>query len=727
MKYAQVIISIPTRQIDRPFDYAIPQALEAEVQLGTKVEVPFGSKTVEGYVVGLNDSTKVDPEKIKTIRAVAQDAQPIPLELLKLATWLASFYQCLYLDALRLVLPAWTQTTERKVKTAALASPISEEEVAQMTKTSPKQAAILKALSEHGPLSVQELIELADCTAAPLHSLAKKGKVQLALKPQRRHAMAKVSSTFCRPTLTGQQKQAIETLAELPEGGVGLLWGITGSGKTEVYLNLIQQKLDSGKAAITLVPEIALTPQMVARYRSRFGDQVAVLHSQLGAGERRDEWERVRTGEARVVLGPRSALFAPIDDLGLIIIDEEHEPSYKQEAPPRYHARECAIKRAEFAGAQVVLGSATPSLESFYKAQRSDFQLVSLTQRPTGQKLPQIQLVDMRQELKDGNRSMFSWSLQESLKECLAAGQQAILFLNRRGYSTTVLCRECGQAVRCPKCDLPLTFHFNQHQLRCHYCDYHRLPPGLCPNCGSKRIRHFGTGTEKVEAELGKLFPGAKIARMDVDTTRTKGSHERILGEFRKGSAQILVGTQMVAKGLDFPNVTLVGVVMADLTLNLPDFRAAERTFQLLTQVAGRAGRGERPGKVLIQSYLPEHYSIQAAARHDYLSFFNRELPYRKRQAYPPFSRLVNITVSGREAGVAFKIAKELAGKLTGSITGPLPAPFALLRGEWRYRIMARFRPDEAVPEDWLEALTTLNYTASGVKISVDVDPVSML
>ena len=727
MKYAQVIVSIPTRQIDRPFDYAIPDSLEGEVVLGSMVVVPFGPKTLEGYVVGIEAEPSTDPKKIKKIKGLAVGSQPISPELLKLATWMASFYQCLFLDALRAVLPSWTQTAPRTVQVASLKAPLEPELLGQLSKSAPKQGTIATILAQRGAMATSELLVLAGCTPAPLKGLVQKGLVELEAKPQLREAMAGEIENSKRPILTGEQKEAIATLSQLPGGGVGLLWGITGSGKTEVYLNLIEGVLAQGKTAITLVPEIALTPQMVSRFRSRFGNNVAVLHSQLGTGERRDEWERIRQGQASVILGPRSALFAPASNLGLIIIDEEHEPSYKQEAPPRYHAREVALKRAKLSGAQVILGSATPSLESFCRAQEGRYRLVTLTERPTGQELPKIELVDMRQELSDGNRSMFSFRLQAAIGECLQAGQQAILFLNRRGFSTTVLCRECGQSVRCPKCDLPLTFHFGQQQLRCHYCDHHRLAPKICPQCGSKKIRHFGTGTEKVESELARLYPGVRLSRMDVDTTGHKGSHARILGAFRKGKTQILIGTQMVAKGLDFPNVTLVGVVMADLTLNLPDFRASERTFQLLTQVAGRAGRGERPGKVFIQSYLPEHYSIQAAAHHDYLSFYNQELPYRRRQGYPPFARLVNITISGPEAGVAERVAMELAGKLTGDLIGPMPAPFAVLRGEWRYRIMARFSADEAVPADWLEALQTLNYAASGVKISVDVDPISML
>lgn len=727
MKYAQVIVSIPTRQIDRPFDYAIPTSIQHQIVLGAKVKVPFGPKTLEGYVVGLGDKPTAQLDKIREVVGLVPGSHPIPEELLELATWMASFYQCLFLDALRVVLPSWTETAARTVQIASLSAPPSQEELTKLEKSSPKQAAIVKLLSQKGQVPTRELLELADCTQAPLRSLVEKGKVQLQLKALRREAMASAVERTERPILTAQQKEAIKRLSQLPPGKVGLLWGITGSGKTEVYLNLIEKALLQEKTAIALVPEIALTPQMVSRFRSRFGDEVAVLHSQLGTGERRDEWERVRRGEARVVLGPRSALFAPAADLGLIIIDEEHEPSYKQESPPRYHAREVAIQRARLCGAQVVLGSATPSLESFWQAESGQFELVSLTLRPTGHQLPQIHLVDMRQELSEGNRSMFSQRLQVALQECLQAGQQAILFLNRRGYSTSVLCRDCGQSVRCPNCDIPLTFHFGQHQLKCHYCDYHRLAPNICPQCGSNKIRHFGTGTEKVAAELTRLYPGVRLARMDVDTTRQKGSHERILGAFRQGKTQILVGTQMVAKGLDFPNVTLVGVVMADLTLNLPDFRAAERNFQLLTQVAGRAGRGDRPGKVFIQSYLPEHYSIQAAAHHDYLTFYSQELPYRRRQGYPPFSRLVNITISGPEEGVTQRVAQALASSLTGNIVGPVPAPFAVLRGEWRYRIMARFSPDETVPEDWLSALSTLNYGASGVKVSVDVDPVSML
>lgn len=724
---AQVIVSIPSRQIDHPFDYLIPPELRGQVQLGSQVEVPFGRQTQRGFVVGLKTETELDPKKLRPIRGLLSQS-PLDRELLELASWIASFYQSLYLDSLKLVLPSWTQKKGKTTEFFTPATSPSHEEWEQLQRRAPKQAELLAILQDKGSLPKKTLLQLGAASEGPLKGLEEKGLVRVSLKPQRRQAMAKVQGeSEVRPTLTSQQERAIETLEALPGGGVGLLWGITGSGKTEVYLNLIEETLKRGQTAITLVPEIALTPQMVSRFRSRFGSQVAVLHSQLSEGERRDEWELVRTGEAQVALGPRSALFAPTENLGLIIIDEEHEPSYKQESSPRYRARDVAIKRGQLAGAKVVLGSATPSLESFYQAQAGEFQLVALTERPTGQDLPAIQLVDMRAELAEDNRSMFSLPLQEALVGSLARGEQAILFLNRRGFNTAVLCRECGQAVTCPDCNLALTYHFRQQQLRCHYCGYHRLSPKICPTCGSAKIRHFGTGTEKVEAELERLFPGVKISRMDVDTTGKKGSHEEILSAFRSGESQILIGTQMVAKGLDFPNVTMVGVVMADLTLNLPDFRASERTFQLLTQVAGRAGRGERPGEVLIQSYLPEHYSIQAAAKHDYLSFYQQELPFRRRQNYPPFVRLVNITVSGPEKQVALRVAQTLRAELSGNCQGPLPAPFPYLRGQWRYRILARFPQGEAIPGNWLKALSELNYTSSGVKVSVDVDPISML
>ncbi len=429
------------------------------------------------------------------------------------------------------------------------------------------------------------------------------------------------------------------------ESKVFLLQGVTGSGKTEVYLQSIALCIEQGRQAIVLVPEISLTPQMVERFKSRFGDAVAVLHSRLSGGERYDEWRKIKERRVKVAIGARSAIFAPFEQIGLIIIDEEHESSYKQEETPKYHAREVAVKRARQHNAVVVLGSATPSLESFMAARRASLQLgggalLPLPQRALGRPLPPVEVVDMREELKDGNRSMFSRRLHSALQQCLERGEQAVLLLNRRGYSTFVMCRSCGYTAGCPHCDISLTYHQRTRMLRCHYCGHAERSPETCPDCGSEHIRFFGTGTQRVEEELVKLFPGIRVIRMDVDTTTEKGSHEKWLTQFGQHKADVLLGTQMVAKGLDFPLVTLVGVIAADSSLNLPDFRAAEKTFQLLTQVAGRAGRHHLPGQVVIQSYMPEHYSIQTAKLHDYDAFLEEELKHRRLLSYPPFCGL---------------------------------------------------------------------------------------
>jgi primosomal protein N' (replication factor Y) len=483
------------------------------------------------------------------------------------------------------------------------------------------------------------------------------------------------------------------------------------------------------------VPEIALTPQMIGRFRARFGAAVAVLHSALSAGEKFDEWQRIRRGDVSIVVGARSAIFAPFDNVGLIIIDEEHEHSYKQESPaPCYHAREVAEERARLEGGLLVLGSATPALESFYKAQTGFYRMVSMLHRVEIRPMPEVTLVDMRSELHGGNKSIFSRPLQEALDQTMAAGEQAILFLNRRGYNTFIMCRNCGEAVTCPNCAVAMTYHLGDNHLACHYCDHVTRVPLVCPSCGSKQIRHMGAGTEKVEEELHRLYPHIRVARMDVDTTRRKGSHAAILKLFGEHKVDVLVGTQMIAKGLDFPDVTLVGVILADTSLNLPDFRAAERTFQLVTQVAGRAGRALKPGRVLVQTYQPEHYSLQAAQHHDFATFFDREMNFRREQQYPPFSELIRMVVSGEEEAKVIETAQSIAdllraGRLSGEVLGPAPAPLAKLRGQFRHHLVIKGSDLTCMTREVRSAFAAGGKWRKGkdTRLSVDVGPVSIL
>lgn len=503
--------------------------------------------------------------------------------------------------------------------------------------------------------------------------------------------------------LTKEQNIALESISKSISANKNetfLLYGVTGSGKTEVYLQAIDKVLQKGQEAIVLVPEIALTPQMVTRFKERFGKKVAVMHSALSVGEKYDEWRKIQKKQVQVVVGARSAIFAPFENLGIIIIDEEHETTYKQEDQPRYHARDVAIERAKKHQCPVVLGSATPTLESFARAQKDVYHLLELTKRTNQMPLPPVHVVDMREELQSGNRSMFSRSLMEGIKMRLVQKEQVVLLLNRRGFATFIMCRDCGFVEECPHCDISLTYHKNDHQLKCHYCMYISTVPTACPSCESEAIRHFGTGTQKVEEELTRLIPEARIIRMDIDTTRRKGSHERLLDQFRNEEADILLGTQMIAKGLDFEKVTLVGVLTADSMLNLPDFRSSERTFQLLTQVSGRAGRHDLLGEVFVQTYTPEHYSIQLASTYNYIEFYKKEMMIRKRFNYPPYVFLVLINISHinqiKTIQTAQSIAKILRNQIGKSsiILGPTPSPLGRIKNRYRYQIIIKYKTD---------------------------------
>ena len=562
-------------------------------------------------------------------------------------------------------------------------------------------------------------------------SLVEKGLLQLEEREELRDPFAGRSFEPTSPLpLTPEQERAFRAIVgPLREGRHHriLLHGVTGSGKTEVYLQAIDETLKQGRQAIVLVPEISLTPQMVARFKGRFGPRVAVLHSGLSGGERFDEWRKIRSGEVQVAIGARSAIFAPFSNLGLIVIDEEHESSYKQEEQPKYHAREVAFRRGMAHRAVVVLGTATPAVETIHRAGRGELERVVLSRRVQGRPLPRVDVVDMREELREGNRSIFSRMLQEALEQCVSRGEQAVLFLNRRGFSTFVLCRSCGKVMECPHCDISLTFHRTNRTLRCHYCGYAEPVPETCPACGSSHIRYFGTGTQRVEEEIARLFPGMRVIRMDVDTTNRKGAHEELLGRFGAGEADVLLGTQMIAKGLDFPRVTLVGVIAADIMLHLPDFRAAERTFQLLTQVSGRAGRHDLSGRVVIQTYSPKHYSIDLAARADTEAFYRKELLSRKQHRYPPFCRLFTLLFShpDRQAVMqaAFEAARLLKQALSGKaeVLGPVPATIPRMKDRYRLQVFIKYT-DEDVAKAVGKVLRYLEERAEEPELLVSVD-----
>jgi len=654
--------------IDRLFHYSIPEMLSGEIVVGKRVFVPFANRRVVGYVVGLTDEAEV--KEVKAIESVIDKDPIVSDEMLKLTKWISDTYFCSWGEAIAAVIPAGIKQGKREIGT--------------------------RIKDVHGKGD--------DLTSASPH------------------------------TLTEEQSKALRNVIESvdkKEYKTFLLHGITASGKTEVYLQAIDHALNKGRTAIMLVPEISLTPQTVERFVSRFGNKVAVIHSKLTAAKKFLEWKRIKEGRANIVVGARSAIFSPMKDLGVIIVDEEHETSYKQDDVPRYHARDVAWMRARLNNCPLILGSATPSLESYYKAKAGEYKLVRLTKRIEERLLPKVKIVDMRMELATRKKiAIFSKVLLDAVDNTLKKGKQAIIFLNRRGFSTFVNCKKCGLVLKCKRCDTVLVYHFDEKKMICHYCNYKQEPPDICPKCRSSYIKYFGLGTERVESEISHQFANAHISRMDSDTTSKAGSHDRILGEFKSGDTSLLVGTQMIAKGLDFPEVTLVGVVSADVTLNIPDFRASERTFNLLTQVAGRAGRGEDGGEVIVQTYAPGHYAVLAAAKHDYDKFYEEEIKSRKELLYPPFVNLIKVTVRARNDELTLKAAQNLADAIKGEdkelkVAGPAPAPIARMRGYFRYNILLKGN-DRAAMCALLRKVLGVFRKPHGVLVAVDVDPISM-
>jgi primosomal protein N' (replication factor Y) (superfamily II helicase) len=629
--------------------------------------------------------------------------------------------------------------TVRVIK--SLLSPMELKEMASaISSHAKKQQELLQYFIEHQePIPLKELLELMNTSSGTVKSLVSKGALaemdQEVYRDPYENRVFEKSIPF---TLTAEQAAALKPIQEKihhDEHDVFLLYGVTGSGKTEVYLQAIASVIEKGKEAIMLVPEISLTPQTVKRFKERFGEQVAVMHSGLSVGEKYDEWRKIHRKEVKVVVGARSAVFAPFESLGLVIIDEEHESSYKQEETPRYHARDVAIERAKSYGCPVILGSATPTLESFARAKKNVYKLLTLSQRMNKNALPAVDIVDMREELRTGNRSMFSELLFTKLKDRLEKGEQTVLMLNKRGHSSFVMCRSCGLVINCPNCDISLTYHRFNDIMKCHYCGFEEGMPSVCPECESEHIRFFGTGTQKVEEELAKILPEARVIRMDVDTTSKKGSHERLLNAFGEGKADILLGTQMIAKGLDFPNITLVGVLSADTMLHLPDFRSSEKTFQLLTQVSGRAGRHQLPGEVVIQTYTPEHYSIELSALQDYDAFYEREMYLRRQSHYPPYYYVVLITVSHEDlmktVSVTEKITNYLGSRLNRDsvVLGPVASPISRINNRYRYQCLIKYKREP----DLNQHLRTLlehyqKETAQNhLQISIDLNPQIMM
>lgn len=654
--YADIIVDITHEKLDKIFQYRIPKEMEGRLQTGMEVLIPFGraNRETKGYVIGFSEKCNYDPEKIKEITQIIQNHIAIEAKLVALAAWMKEHYGGTMIQALKTVLPIKQQEKQKEQRSIRLL--LDRREAKErlsyfLSKNQTARARVVAALLDRPILPYEYVTRQLKVTAAVLRAMEEQRILQIEAEVVYRNpvtAKRTKQQSFC---YTEAQQAAIHTFCEeyrRGKRGTYLVYGVTGSGKTEVYMEMIEHVIAEGKQAIVLIPEIALTYQTVMRFYQRFGDRVSIINSRLSKGERYDQMLRAKRGEINVMIGPRSALFTPFERLGLIIIDEEHEGTYKSEQTPRYHARETAIARAAMEGASVVLGSATPSMEAFYKAVTGEFRLLRLPERAKQRAMAHVTVADMRKELEKGNRSIFSDALRSLMEDRLKKKEQIMLFLNRRGYAGFISCRSCGHVVKCPHCDVSLSSHRNG-KLVCHYCGYEQPMVTSCPECGSSHVGGFRAGTQQIEELLLREFPQAKVLRMDMDTTKQKDGHEKILAAFSSGEADILVGTQMIVKGHDFGNVTLVGVLAADLSLYADDYRAGERTFQLLTQAAGRAGRGEKAGEVVIQTYSPEHYSIVAAAKQDYEQFFQEEMTYRALMGYPPASQLMAVLVSCKE------------------------------------------------------------------------------
>ena len=691
MLYAEVIIDIAHASVDRPFHYRVPDALKDTLKPGDLVKVPFGAgnRLRHGYVIGLTGETDYDPAKIKEIAEADPRGLSVQSQLISLAAWMHETYGGTMHQALRTVLPV-RQKIRPKVKKTLVCRMDYPELMAEAEKARQKNyRARLRLLetflqSREIPLEMaRQQLNISDATLKPLLAA---DRISVITRQEMRGGQETDIKPAGKKQLNEEQQKAFDDFSGRWDAGdrtTELLYGITGSGKTEVYMEMIEKVLSEGLEAILLIPEISLTWQTVMRFYARFGDRIAIMNSRMSEGERYDQWERALNGSCQVMIGPRSALFAPFSHLGLIIIDEEHENSYKSENTPRYHARETAEARARFCGAKVVLGSATPSMESAHRAACGAYHLMKLSRRAVAKsRIAETTVVDMRQELAEGNRSIFSRTLRERMADCLGRREQIMLFINRRGFSTFVSCRSCGEPVRCPHCDVSLTLH-GRDRLMCHYCGYEIKLPDRCPACQSPYLAGFGTGTERLAEMVSAEFPGARVLRMDADTTRRKGGHREILEQFADGEADILVGTQMIVKGHDFPGVTLVGIMAADLSLNTPDFRSAERTFQLLTQAAGRAGRGLKPGHVVIQTYQPDHYAIRYASAQDYGGFFREEMHFRRLAGYPPAVTMAALWISSGEEALLEQAAGSFLADIRAKfhdtaglqMIGPVNAP----------------------------------------------------
>jgi primosomal protein N' (replication factor Y) len=737
-----VEVAVPLH-VAQTFTYRLTPEL-SQAKPGARIKVPFGRKLLTAYIVALHDQLPSDlglaEAEIKDA-ATLIDLEPVcTAEILQLARWVAEYYASPIGEVIKATLPPGINPPPQgtfvkpKLRRFVKATDLKPEKITS------KQQHVLEVLALKGPMALQALLKEAAVGAATVSLLEKKGAVEIFDEAVRRDPLAHASALPIEDfTLTSAQAAVLESIEQQVDQetyGAFLLHGVTGSGKTEIYIRAMRAALARGRSAMMLVPEIALTPVFSRRLRSHFGDQVAIFHSSLQRGERFDEWTRVRNGDARVVIGTRSAVFAPVQNLGLIVVDEEHESTYRQQESPYYNARDTAIMRAQKESATVVLGSATPSLESFHNARSGKYQMLKLPERIAARPMAPARIVDMRAVfVRHGKPRVFSDELLDAIQQTHDRGEQSIILLNRRGYSSFILCRSCGETVQCPNCDVTLTYHRSERVIVCHYCNHRQAVPKVCPACSKKYIYYVGEGTEQIEEMLTQLFPALRVARIDRDTTARRRVFEQTLSDFSDGKIDMLVGTQMLAKGHDFPNVTLVGVVSVDAGLALPDFRSAERTFQLITQVAGRAGRGDRPGQVLIQTYHPYHYALRHACAQDYEGFYNEEIHYRENHSYPPFVALGSVLVHGPDLGRVRNDSLELRKQLDAAneqrrcrILGPAPAPLARLKGEHRFQLLLKSRSRRHLREVADAALKAVAENGVNLRsVNLEIDPVSIM
>ena len=745
---AQIIINSNAKDLNKTFDYEIPEELQEKVKIGSRVLIPFGrmKKLEEGFVIGFKEVSEYKTKQIAKI----EEGNFLNEEKVKLAKWMARRYFCNISDSLKLMLPPGTATKnienriKDKVAKFVYLKKDKEEiefEIENEKIKSDKQLRILKFLMENDEIMISSDLEVfTDTSKAVIKTLEKNGYIEIIEKQvQRNPFMHKVVQENKKLQFTEEQQNAYKKIEDAIDDRMNsefLIFGVTGSGKTEIYLQIIEKLLNEGKDSIMLVPEISLTPQMVDRFIGRFGeDKIAVLHSKLSIGERYDAWNRIKEGKAKIVIGARSAIFAPVQNIGAIIIDEEHDSSYKSEMTPRYDAKEVARQIAKVNNVPLILGSATPDINSYYNAKQEKIELLELTKRANKSSLPEVEIVDLREELAKGNRSMISTKLYEKIEENIRNGHQTILFLNRRGYSTFIMCRDCGYTVKCPNCNITMTYHLKKNKLKCHYCGHEERPVQECPECKSTNIRYFGTGTQKLETEINKLFPNTSTIRMDVDTVTKKNSHEEILNKFKNENINILIGTQMVVKGHHFPNVTLVGVIAADSSLNIEDYRAKERTFQILTQVAGRAGRENLKGEVIVQTYNPDSLAIEYSKNQDYKKFYNMEINLRKQLKYPPFCDIILIGVSSKNEAEVIKTANKIHEQLKQIISNentpmilykPVPSPIDKIKNKYRWRIVIKCIYNEQINNTINRALIE-NDRKDDTRVIVEVNPSNMM